>query len=349
MRACQPLLFIDLYGALLADEMLTSGYPVLRKNVISSLGQIRTTGIYHFVLFGTPAKTGQETLAQDVLRLLTGESIAFEYNMVGMDQEIIAAHFGTGCWDLRHSLVVGDVTLHSRLATLLHCRMISFGQTHSEKIIANVEDWDALSRLLVPDQSNRISRRASKQRKTGETEIQCVVELHGTGQAIITTGLPFFDHMLFQVFKHGLFDGEIRAHGDLDVDEHHTVEDIAITLGSVIAEALHDKRGINRYGFSLLPMDDCLAEVAIDFGGRPWFVWDVKFSRETIGTFPVELFFHFFKSFSDEAKCNLHMKVNDGNAHHQAEALFKAFGRALRQAVFKHQWDSSLPSTKGVL
>ena len=136
---------------------------------------------------------------------------------------------------------------------------------------------------------------------------------------------------------------------DLEVDEHHTVEDVAIVLGQAVARALGDKRGIGRYGFELLPMDECLAQVALDFSGRAWFVWDVVFTREMVGTFPTELFSHFFKSFSDEAKCNLHMQVSTGNAHHQAEALFKAFGRALRHAVFRYPGNDDLPSTKGVL
>lgn len=192
-------------------------------------------------------------------------------------------------------------------------------------------------------------RVASHKRQTAETDISIELNLDGTGTSNISTGLSFFDHMLEQIARHGRFDMKFVCKGDLAVDEHHTVEDSALVLGEAFRKALDDKRGINRYGFELLPMDECLAEVALDFSGRPWFVWDVVFTREYVGTFPTELLFHFFKSFSDEAKCNLHMKVNSGNAHHQSEALFKAFARALGKAVFRRAGNTELPSTKGTL
>ena len=197
--------------------------------------------------------------------------------------------------------------------------------------------------------TGRPPRTARFERTTKETSIHLELDLDGTGKGSIATGLPFFDHMLHQVARHGRLDFTLQCNGDLEVDEHHTVEDVAIVLGQAVAQALGDKRGIGRYGFELLPMDECLAHVALDFSGRAWFAWDVEFTRETVGTFPTELFSHFFKSFSDEAKCNLHMQVGKGNAHHQAEALFKAFGRALRSAVFRYPWNDELPSTKGVL
>lgn len=209
-------------------------------------------------------------------------------------------------------------------------------------------DWPSLVRQLAGEDVPE-SRRARIERSTKETCITMQLDLDGSGKADIETGLPFFDHMLSQVARHGRLDLSIRCAGDLEVDEHHSVEDVAIVLGQAFASALGDKRGISRYGFELLPMDECLAQVAIDFSGRAWFAWDVAFTRELVGTFPTELFSHFFKSFSDEAKCNLHMHVSSGNAHHQAEALFKAFGRAIKRAVFRYPGVDDLPSTKGVL
>jgi len=209
-------------------------------------------------------------------------------------------------------------------------------------------DWPTVLKLLGTA-SELPPRRARIERNTQETRIKMAIDLDGTGKSSIDSGLPFFDHMLQQVARHGKIDIQLRCEGELEVDEHHTVEDIAIVFGQAVLQALGDKRGIGRYGFEILPMDECLAQVALDFSGRSWFAWDVSFSRDVIGTFPTELFSHFFKSFSDESRCNLHMQVNAGNAHHQAEALFKAFGRAVRRAVFRYPGNLELPSTKGVL
>jgi imidazoleglycerol-phosphate dehydratase/histidinol-phosphatase len=209
-------------------------------------------------------------------------------------------------------------------------------------------DWPLVLQELSP-RSRPPRRRVQVNRETKETRIALSLDLDGSGKADIHTGLPFFDHMLHQVARHGKLDLSLRCEGDLEVDEHHTVEDVAIVLGQAVAKALGEKRGISRYGFELLPMDECLAQVAIDFSGRAWFAWDVSFGRDTVGSFPTELFFHFFKSFCDEGRCNLHMHVGPGNTHHQAEALFKAFGRAIRRAVFRYPGNDELPSTKGVL
>ncbi len=209
-------------------------------------------------------------------------------------------------------------------------------------------DWrEVASRLLATDE--RPLRRAIIQRETRETKIELAVNLDGSGQASLKSGLPFFDHMLEQIARHGRIDLKVAVDGDIEVDEHHTVEDVALVLGQAFRQALGDKRGIRRYGFELVPMDECLAQVAIDFSGRNAFEWDVTFKRDMVGTFPTEMVEHFFKSFSDEAKATLHMKVSDGNTHHQIEALFKAFGRAIRRAVFRYPGDSDLPSTKGLL
>lgn len=209
-------------------------------------------------------------------------------------------------------------------------------------------DWrEVASRLLAPDESPL--RRAIIQRETHETKIELAVNLDGSGQASLKSGLPFFDHMLEQIARHGRIDLQVDVDGDIEVDEHHTVEDVALVLGQAFRQALGDKRGIRRYGFEIVPMDECLAQVAIDFSGRNAFEWNVTFKRDMVGTFPTEMVEHFFKSFSDEAKATLHMEVSDGNTHHQIEALFKAFGRAVRRAVFRYPGDSDLPSTKGLL
>jgi len=185
-------------------------------------------------------------------------------------------------------------------------------------------------------------------RKTKETDIVVELDLDGKGKSKITTGLAFFDHMLEQIAKHSGIDLSISAKGDLQIDEHHTIEDVGIALGETFLKALGDKRGIERYGFCL-PMDDCLAQVALDFGGRNWIEWNAKFKRERIGEMPTEMFFHFFKSFSDAAKCNLNIKAEGTNEHHKIEAIFKAFAKAIRIAVKRDINNMQLPSTKGVL
>ncbi len=211
-----------------------------------------------------------------------------------------------------------------------------------------LSDWrDVASHLLSSEE--RPLRRATIQRETRETKINLAVNLDGSGQASLKSGVPFFDHMLEQIARHGRIDLQVDVDGDIEVDEHHTVEDVALVLGQAFRQALGDKRGIRRYGFELVPMDECLAQVAIDFSGRNAFEWNVTFKRDMVGTFPTEMVEHFFKSFSDEAKATLHMEVSDGNTHHQIEALFKAFGRAVRGAVFRYPGDSDLPSTKGLL
>jgi imidazoleglycerol phosphate dehydratase HisB len=192
-------------------------------------------------------------------------------------------------------------------------------------------------------------RVAKVSRITKETKIELELSLDGKGESDINSGLPFLDHMLEQLARHGNLDLKIKCEGDLEIDEHHTVEDIALVLGQAFSEALGDKRGISRYGFFLAPMDEVLAQVAIDFSNRPHFEWDVNFKRPTLGVFPTELFSHFFKSFSDQAKATLNIKVSDGNTHHQIEAVFKAFARAIRSSVFRYVDSDQLPSTKGVL
>lgn len=248
-------------------------------------------------------------------------------------------------YDLRNSYVIGDRLTDIKLAENLGCNGIlisnkkqKLGSPHKV-----VKDWNAIYQLLkVP------SRTVYHQRQTKETDIKIYLTLDGEGRSKIETGLGFFNHMLDQIAKHGLINLEIHCNGDLHVDEHHTVEDVAIALGEAFGKALGDKLGIERYGFCL-PMDDCLAQVAIDFGGRNWIEWQADFKREKVGDVPTELFFHFFKSFSDASKCNLNIKAEGINEHHKIEAIFKAFAKAIKMAIKQDFEKRILPSTKGML
>ena len=205
------------------------------------------------------------------------------------------------------------------------------------------ETWDGISNII---RSNY--RSAKVIRETSETKIEISLSLDGTGKSQISSGLKFFDHMLKQLSRHSGIDLFIKIDGDLEVDEHHTIEDAALALGDAIKNALGNKKGIERYGFTL-PMDDCLAQVAIDFGGRPWFVWDATFNREKIGDMPTEMFFHFFKSFCDAAKCNLSIKAEGTNEHHKIESIFKALAKAIKMAIKQDSMSIQIPSTKGIL
>lgn len=252
----------------------------------------------------------------------------------------------TGEYDLANSYVIGDRPTDIQLARNLGAKAIYIdnpnfpldggeGETHT------VTTWYEIYQLLrLPE------RNVSHRRTTNETDILVELNLDGSGKAAIATGLHFFDHMLEQIARHGSIDLRIEAKGDLHVDEHHTIEDVGIALGEAFAKAIGDKRGLERYGFCL-PMDDCLAQVAIDFGGRNWIVWEAEFRREMIGEMPTEMFFHFFKSFSDKALCNLNIKADGTIEHHKIEAIFKAFARAIKMAVRRD--GAQLPSTKGVL
>ncbi|WP_339717737.1 bifunctional histidinol-phosphatase/imidazoleglycerol-phosphate dehydratase HisB [Cyclobacterium amurskyense] len=249
-----------------------------------------------------------------------------------------------GDYDLENSYVIGDRLTDVTLADNLGTKSIFFGKEVVENADKSVDNWDAIYEFLkLPP------RKAQIVRKTSETNIDIRLNLDGSGKSAISTGLPFFDHMLDQLAKHGGCDLEIKVEGDLHIDEHHTIEDTGLALGEAYLKAMGDKKGIYRYGF-LLPMDDCLAQVAIDFGGRPWIVWEAEFKREKIGDMPTEMFFHFFKSFSDTAKCNLNIKAEGDNEHHKIEAIFKGLARAIKMAVKKDlNALDQLPSTKGTL
>lgn len=247
-----------------------------------------------------------------------------------------------GNYDLKNSFVVGDRATDIELAKNLGSKGIYMNDEGSDYAILNTTSWEEIYNYLKV-----IPRTATVVRKTNETDIEVDINLDGSGKSNISTGLGFFDHMLEQISKHGNIDLFVKVEGDLEIDEHHTIEDVAITFGEAFIEALGSKRGIERYGF-LLPMDDCLAQVAIDFGGRPWLVWEPEFKREMIGEMPTEMFMHFFKSFSDASKCNLNIKAEGDNEHHKIESIFKAFAKAIKMAVSKTN-NFSIPSTKGSL
>lgn len=263
----------------------------------------------------------------------------------------LLTEFLDGKYDLKNSYVIGDRVTDVQLAKNIGSKGIllndgsltpnvnELGLTESCALITTT--WEDIYKLLsAPD------RRAAVHRKTKETDIRVEVNLDGEGKSNISTGLGFFDHMLDQLSKHGNIDLEIEVKGDLHIDEHHTIEDTALALGEAFLKALGDKRGIGRYGFCL-PMDDCLAQVALDFGGRPWLVWEAEFKREKIGEMPTEMFYHFFKSFTDTSKSNLNIKAEGTNEHHKIEAIFKAFAKSVKMAVKRE--GNQLPSTKGVL
>ena len=262
-----------------------------------------------------------------------------------------------GSYDLANSYVIGDRLTDMELAKNLGSKGIFIDDktalgtdeiTVSEAALANVialqtNDWEAIYEFL-----RLTTRTASIKRTTKETDISIALDLDGSGHSDIDTGLKFFDHMLDQLARHGQIDLTIKVQGDLEVDEHHTIEDTGIALGEIFSEALGNKLGMERYGFSL-PMDDCLAQVALDFGGRNWLVWEAEFKREMVGDMPTEMFHHFFKSFSDGAKANLNIKAEGTNEHHKIESIFKAFAKSIKMAVKRDPNNMVLPSTKGLL
>jgi imidazoleglycerol-phosphate dehydratase/histidinol-phosphatase len=260
-------------------------------------------------------------------------------------------------YDLANSFVIGDRITDVELAKNLGAKAIFINTDEalgSTEISSKREELDAIIVLQTTEWKTiyeflkLAERSASTERKTNETDIYINLNLDGTGKSNINTGIAFFDHMLDQIARHGQMDLEITVKGDLEVDEHHTIEDTAIALGEVFAKALGNKLGIERYGFCL-PMDDCLAQVAIDFGGRNWLVWETEFKREMVGKMPTEMFYHFFKSFSDGAKANINIKAEGINEHHKIEAIFKAFAKAIKVAVKRDPDKMILPSTKGTL
>ena len=355
----QKILVIDRDGTLIcepADEQIDS-FEKLRfvEGVFRNLSFIRKNLDFRFVMVSNQDGLGTSSFPEDtfwpvhnfILQTLEGEGITF-------DDIKIDRHFpednhpdrkpGTGMlreyldsneYDLANSYVIGDRETDRQLATNIGCKALILGQEGM--------NWERIAELLFAGE-----RTAEVRRTTKETDIHVILNIDGTGRCDISTGLGFFDHMLEQIGKHGMMDLTIRTQGDLHVDEHHTIEDTALALGECILKALGDKRGIERYGYCL-PMDDCLCSVALDFGGRPWLVWDAEFHRERIGEMPTEMFLHFFKSLSDAARMNLNIKAEGANEHHKIEGIFKALARALRMAVRRDIYHYELPSTKGTL
>jgi imidazoleglycerol-phosphate dehydratase / histidinol-phosphatase len=367
-------LFIDRDGTLILeppDEQIDSlekleFYP----GVFTWLGKIARDSEYELVMVTNQDGLGTDSFPENtfwpahtkMMKALENEGITFDKVLIdrsfprenkptrkpgtGMLTEYL-----NGTYDLKNSYVIGDRLTDIELAKNLGAKgiLINDGSLLPKLKEKNLEAFCSLTSVAWSDIYKLVAspeRKASVKRTTKETDIDIDINLDGTGSSSISTGLGFFDHMLDQLSRHGNIDLRITVKGDLHIDEHHTIEDTALALGEAFAKALGDKRGIERYGFCL-PMDDCLAQVAIDFGGRPWIVWEAEFKREKIGEMPTEMFYHFFKSFSDTSKSNLNIKVEGTNEHHKIEAIFKAFAKAIKMAVRKE--GNLLPTTKGII
>ena len=353
------LLFIDRDGTLIeepSDEQIDS-FDKLKftKGMFRNLGFIRAKLDFEFVMVSNQDGLGTDSFPEDtfwpvhnfILQTLEGEGITFDEILIDRhfpednaptrkpNTGLVTKYLNNPEYDIANSFVIGDRETDRQFAENIGCKALILGKDGM--------DWDKITELLFAGE-----RRAEVTRTTKETDIHVAANLDGTGRCDISTGLGFFDHMLEQIGKHGMIDLTINTKGDLHVDEHHTIEDTALALGECLLKALGDKRGIERYGYCL-PMDDCLCSVALDFGGRPWLVWDADFRRERIGEMPTEMFLHFFKSLSDAARMNLNIKAEGQNEHHKIEGIFKALARSLKMAVRRDIYHYELPSTKGTL
>ena len=368
----QKVLFIDRDGTLIWEPPTDFQIDSFEKfkflpGVITWLGKIVRELDYELVMVTNQDGLGTDTFPEDtfwpvhnlMMEILKNEGIVFksvhidvsfenENNTTRKPATGMLVDYINSDYDLTNSYVIGDRITDVKLAKNLGSKSIFIKNYDKEmgfenEITKTVSNWEEIyAYLKLPE------RNITHTRTTKETNITVNINLDGSGKSEIKTGLAFFDHMLEQIAKHGNIDLSINAKGDLHIDEHHTIEDTAITLGEAFSKALGDKRGIERYGFCL-PMDDCLAQVALDFGGRNWIEWQAEFKREKIGDMPTEMFYHFFKSFSDASKCNLNVKVEGQNEHHKIESIFKAFAKAIKLAIKRDANNMSLPSTKGVL
>ena len=362
----KKVLFIDRDGTLIVEPPLDYQLDSLEKlefypKVFQSLAKIVTELDYALVMVSNQDGLGTDSFPEatflpphrKMLKAFENEGIVFDEILI--DKSLPAENAPTrkprtgllhkymyGAFDLANSFVIGDRDADMQLAKNLGAKGIFLNKKHSKDAVFSTVDWEAIYRYL-----KNIPRSVVHKRTTLETAVTVELNLDGSGKSSMHTGLGFFDHMLEQLAKHGAMDLKIHVKGDLHIDEHHTIEDVAITLGAAFQKALSSKKAIKRYGF-LLPMDDSLAQVAVDFGGRSWLVWEAKFSREKIGDVPTEMFMHFFKSFSDAAGCNLNIQAKGNNEHHKIEAIFKAFAKAVAMAVTQTN-QYHIPSTKGVL
>ena len=373
----KKVLFIDRDGTLVLEpkdyQLDNLSKLVFYPKVFNFLARIAKEMDYSLVMVTNQDGLGTESFPEDdfwpthnfLINAFENEGIVFDEILIDKSfpsdnaptrkpRTGLLSHYIKGDFDLENSYVIGDRLTDMELAKNLGAKGIfiandeALGAEEVQEDLSNTidfktTDWERIYRFLKLK-----ARTVTRERKTHETSIALRLNLDGTGQSEISTGIAFFDHMLDQLARHGGMDIRLNVQGDLQVDEHHTIEDTAIVLGEAIAEALGDKLGIERYGFCL-PMDDCLAQVAIDFGGRNWLVWETEFKREMIGQMPTEMFMHFFKSFSDGAKANLNIKAEGTNEHHKIEAIFKAFAKAIKVAIQRDPDKMILPSTKGSL
>ena len=363
----KKVLFIDRDGTLILEPPTDFQVDSLEKlefypKVIQNLAKIVTELDYELVMVTNQDGLGTDSFPEEdfripqekMLKTLENEGIVFSDLLIDDSFESdnspnrkprtgLLQKYIYGNYDLKNSFVIGDRKTDVELAKNLGTESIFIAEENFEDATLTTQSWDEIYQYL-----KQIPRKVKVKRKTKETEITVELNLDGSGKSNINTGLAFFDHMLEQISKHGNFDLEVNVNGDLEVDEHHTIEDTALVLGTCFEQALGSKKGIERYAFAL-PMDDCLAQVALDFGGRNWLVWNVDFKREKIGDVPTELFYHFFKSFTDTGKCNLNIQCEGENEHHKIESIFKAFAKVLRDAVKQDQNNFSIPSTKGIL
>lgn len=371
-------LFIDRDGTLVIEPPVDYQLDSLEKlvfypKVFRNLYFIRKQLDFEFVMVTNQDGLGTDSFPEDtfwpahdkMLKTLEGEGIRFDDILIDRSfpeenspnrkpRTGMLGRYLSGEYDLANSYVIGDRLTDMQLAVNLGAKGIWLRPDDDEARQLLTENT-AISPVLITDDWDRITeylfageRRATIRRTTKETDIFVEVNLDGHGRTEISTGLGFFDHMLDQIGKHSGIDLTVRVKGDLEVDEHHTIEDTAIALGEALLKALGDKRGIERYGYCL-PMDDCLCSVALDFGGRPWLVWDAAFHREKVGDMPTEMFLHFFKSLSDAARMNLNIKAEGTNEHHKIEGIFKALARSIKMAIRRDIYRYELPSTKGAL
>ena len=378
----KKILFIDRDGTIIMEPPVTNQLDAFSKlefypKVFEYLSKISRELDYELVMVTNQDGLGTDAFPEEVFWPLqnfvvkTFEEQGIVFSEIFIDRTfahenkptrkpgvgMLAHYFENENYDLQNSFVIGDRLTDVELAKNLGAKAFfinnfqELGTSETtvsyeelkEVIVLETQKWEDIYNFL-----KQPPRKITHSRNTNETKIEVVINLDGSGKGDIKTGLGFFDHMLDQVARHSGTDIAIQCSGDLHIDEHHTIEDVALAFGEALLKALGDKRGIERYGF-LLPMDDSLAQVAIDFGGRNWLEWDVEFKREKIGEMPTEMFYHFFKSFTDASKSNLNIKAEGTNEHHKIEAIFKAFARSIKMAIRRDPLNNSLPSTKGVL